>query len=557
MNADDKITAILRMEADTVEPSPAGWDAIQQGLTARRSRTWWTLGAAVAGSAALVIGAVVFVGTADRREGREVLPATESPNVESPTSSPSATPPATSNAPIHAIWPLTTDTEVAAWQADNTTYPSLATASNSALAFARNYLGVADADIVALEGSFGENKFEVRRDGAVVSTVTVKGFGADGTAPFVATLAEAPDLRISSPAAASAVPGSFTAQGPYEAVDPAIDVTLRADTTGSAPVELDKARATTGPGGWTAPMSYETDARTGSLLVTNASLRDEGIGSAAAIPLTFGLTPVEGPKAMVAARDGRIAVLSTTNGSVVRWLTEQLPGGGASDPELSADGKTVVYVQGAGTCASEIRSVPVTGGEPTTLARSNGDTVLHGPSMTSGGLAYVRSSCDGKRDEVVAHGGPLVEQVDGSVRGEVVLGERFIAYITVKGTATTLHAVDPYGELADVPTPAPEGCAWQAVTWGAKDGNDRPQLFVAASCSPSDEVVETRLYRFDSDGQNRTLLARIDVLGVTSLDYAEENLVIGTSFRGVDAAYSWISEELRRIPGVAQRPSWS
>ena len=41
MNADDKIRAILRLEADAVEPSAAGWDAIQAGIARRGARTWW------------------------------------------------------------------------------------------------------------------------------------------------------------------------------------------------------------------------------------------------------------------------------------------------------------------------------------------------------------------------------------------------------------------------------------------------------------------------------------------------------------------------------------
>lgn len=566
MNADDKIREILRMEADAVEPSPAGWDAIQAGISTRRSRAWWTLGAALAGTAALVVGAVVYVATDDSTRGIEGRPVTSQPPIgESPTPSPSPSPSAVAappNEPIEAIWPLTTTDEVARWEADRTTYPSLATASSSVVAFARNYLGVPDPQVVALEGSFGENEFDVKREGVLVSKVTVRGFGADGTAPFVVTRAHSPELLISSPAAGSAVRGSVTATGSYEAVDPAFDVTLFADTGSTTPVELAKVRATTGPDGWSAPLTFSTKAKTGSLRVTNASLRDGGIGTAAAIPLVFGDATATGPEVMVAARDGRIAVISTANGEIVRWLTAAEPGGGAYDPALSDDGKTVIYVQASGTCSSEIRSVPVAGGTPKTLV-GGGEGALRGPSERGDNLAYVRTLCQdgGSREEVVVRGGGpvFVEKVDGAVRGGVVAGDRFVVYVTVKGDVTTLHSVDAYGEFADVPQPAPEGCAWEAVTLGARDDGGREQMFAAAGCSPRDEVVESRLYRLDADGKGRVLLATLPSLyGVRSLDYASDTfLLIGTQAEESYVAYTYVGDTLRRVPGQALRPSWS
>jgi hypothetical protein len=280
------------------------------------------------------------------------------------------------------------------------------------------------------------------------------------------------------------------------------------------------------------------------------------------VPVVFTApAPPVGPKAMVAARNGRIAVLSTTTGEVVRWLTAAEPGGGAYDPELSADGKTVVYAQAAGTCASEIRSVPVAGGKPTTLV-GGGEGALRSPSRRGDVVAYVRTLCQdgGSKEEVVVRSaGPLiVEPVDGTVRSHVVVGDRFATYVTEKGGVTTLHSIDVYGEFADVPTKAPRGCRWEAVTQGALDENSREYLFLAASCSPRDEVVETRIYRMDADARNQRMVRTLDVRGVRSLDFAEEHLVVGTTDGQSDfQAYAWSGGTLRLIPGSAQRPSWS
>lgn len=568
MNTDDKIRAILRMEADTVEPSPAGWDAIQNGIAERRSRAWWTRGMVVASGLAVVVGVVVFVATERAPRSINEIPSTASPGISAtPSASASPTPAAVvpPNEPIDAIWPLTTTDEVRAWQGDQERYPSLRNATSSALAFARNYVGVAGAEIQALEGNYGENRFEVRNgDGVVVSTLTVKGFGKDGTAPFVVTLATSDAVRISTPVAGSSVWGTVQAEGTYEAVDPALDVTLRADAEAAAPVPLGTARAATAEGNtWSASLTFTTSAKTGSLLVTNPSLKDGSVAAAAAVPLRFGVAAFPGPKAMVAARDGRIAVLSTATGSVVRWLTPVLPGGGAYQPELSDDGKTVVYVQGTGTCSSEIRSVPVAGGKPTTLV-GGGEGALNLPTRRGEALAYFRSQCreDGAEQEFVLRTPAGVETfpVDGILTGGPVMGDRFVAFTVRKGTASTLHTVDVYGEFADVPTKAPGGCLWMSAGWRPSDSTTVETLWVAATCSPRDEVTETRLYRFTQDTMDRTLVATLDDVlgGVDSMDFAGDHLLIGTSAIRLDpTAWAWVGGTVRQIPGFASRPTWS
>jgi hypothetical protein len=565
MNTDEKIAAILKLEGDAVEPSAAGWDAITAGVAARRRQGWWLRGTALAGATAVVVGAVVFVAADRSRQSIDAPPASGGPSAEqtasaSPSAAPTSPVPVTSpDTPINALWPLTTTREVEAWQDDHAAYPSLETASGSATAFARRYLGLADATVVALEGNYGENDFEVRRDSAVVSTVSVKGYGEGGTAPFVVTAARSDALTISTPAAGGAVDGTtLRVSGPYEAADPAIDVILRADDSGSAPVELAKERATTSPPNvFAADLSFATTRRTGSVLVTLASLKDSGIAAAAAIPVTFGKAPAyPGPKAMVAARDRGIAVISASTGEVVRWLAQgSFPDVFLSDPELSDDGKTVVYVEYTDECSSAVKSVPLAGGTPTTLAGPVA-RFLSSPTLHGDVLSYLRGPCQHASDpvEVVVDGSATA--VDGRIGGPVA-GVRFVAYTVTKGAASTLHTIDMLGELGDNPVTAPEGCQWLAPTWGTADADRRDDLFVAASCSPRDEVVETRLYRFDQDGRNRALVATLDVRGVTSLDYAGEALVLGTDFRGSPTAYAWVEGVLRAIPGAAQRPTWS
>lgn len=567
MNTDDKIRAILRLEADTVEPSAAGWDAIQAGVARRGARTWWTRGAALAGAAAVVVGAGAYVATSDRSpRGIDQVPATSGPSVStsplpsaSASPSPTATPPSTVvDEPIHAIWPLTTTREVADWQADEETYPALRTARGAALAFARNYLGVPDATVVG-EERFGESDYEIRTPDFLVSRVHVIGHGEGGTAPFVVTRAEADPLRIAEPEAATALAGRVTVRGTYEGVDPGITVRVRADGGGTAPVELATQRAGTGPSGWSASLEFTTRATTGSILVTLASGRDGSVAAAAAVPVTFGRAPATtaGPAEVVATRDGRIAVLSAATGKVVRWLTAA--GARAFDPQLTADGKTVVYAQGTSTpCRSDIRSVPVGGGTPKTLATGGG---LSGPSLRDGVLAYVRSECEGntvaRQFVEVRSAGPRQSfEVGGTLRGDgVVAGERFVAYLDEDGAM--LHLPDAYGEFADSPRKAPDGCAWTALTWGARDVNDREQLFATAACESTPDGATSYLYRMDADGQNVTRLEQVDVPDIVSMDFAGEHLVFGSRAHDSETSvYSYVGGVPRLVPGYGARPSW-
>src|SRR5260221_8884877 len=61
---------------------------------------------------------------------------------------------------------------------------------------------------------------------------------------------------------------------------------------------------------------------------------------------------------------GRLAVYSSVNGHRLKFLTANLPGGGPAGPGLSADGGTVVFSRGQGSCAQTIdtpRTFAITG----------------------------------------------------------------------------------------------------------------------------------------------------------------------------------------------------
>lgn len=271
MNTDERISAILRAEADTVEPSAAGWDAITRGIAVRRRRTWWLRSSALAATAA----AVVAVGAYVTHDGTHTL---RQPPVTSQSPAPEP-----DDTPTGAVWPFQTMGEVRAW--DRARETAFETPEGAVIAFAKIYLGFA-AQVGTGEGGRYDVTRRIGDQTHLVTRAVVAGFGPGGGAPYVVLRAESPSLDIAAPAPTA---GSLAAHGTYRLVDPAIDVTLYAGSTVVA-----RQRATTGPpDGWDATLAYPGTARTGSLLVTNGSLADSGLDTAAAVPVTF-TSPVAG-----------------------------------------------------------------------------------------------------------------------------------------------------------------------------------------------------------------------------------------------------------------------
>jgi hypothetical protein len=572
LNADDRLRAILRMEADAVDPSPAGWDAIRTGVAARRRRTWWVRGSAVAAAAALSVAGVVFALDLDSsRDALDQHPATSGPSVSftpggsaTPTAAPTAARP-NDPSPIGAIWPLTTRDEVAGWEADHATYPSLAAADTSALAFAKNYLGVKDASVAARNATGGDRAFDVTRpvngSAHVVTSLVVRGFGNDGGAPFVVTGATSPEAAIERPGAGDAAGNPLAAHGTFHAVDPSFTVTLRADGPGSAPVDLASGKAVTGPPNvWDLTLAFTTTARTGSLLVTNGSLVDGGFASAAAVPVTFG-TAAALPGTFVSVRDGRVALFATATGALIRYLTDAAATGALS-AALSDDGRTVVYAVSTGTCSTEIRGVPIAGGPSTVLVAAQANHTYENPNLVQGVPVYREVVCGAtpRTDIVVNNRGALVTSpAGGVVRSGPVPGSRFAAWITEDNGATTLHSMDMSGELGDVTVAPPKGCNWLAATWAPGAGFEQP-LVTAVTCGSQDETGDTRLYRSTAEGNDLTLIGYASSLAIVSLDYSTGgNLLVGTLDSNLDAyqAYTFEGGALHRIPGEPLPfPTW-
>lgn len=561
MNTDDKIRAILQAEADEVEPSAAGFDAIRTGIAARQRRRWWFRGTALAGALATVTAFAFAVAAHDTRRHtiHQVSPGPTTSEQPSPTATvpPPAVDPAT---PTGTIWPLTTQGEVDAWLADQSRYPSLRTPEGAALALARHYFGVPDVTVAKKS----DLTYEMHRPGqaAAVATLDVAGLGPDAGAPYVVRTATNANLVIGKPAPGAALDSPVALHGTYHEVDPSIWVTIRGDTDANDPVNLATDRATNGPpNDWDVTLTFTTALRTGSVMAINTSNKDGGLAEATAVPVTFGATDL--PATYVTVRDGGVAIVSTADDKVVRRLTPAQPGGGAFDAQLTADGKSVVFGQGTMTCGSSIQEVPIGGGLVRTLVPAAAGYVFGMPSKDGDVLAYRRVGCNAPNAQqvvVVTPSGTTVEPVDALDWGITVRG-RFVLYVDEhRDGTTTLHELDAQGEFADAPTAPPAGCSWNAVTFAEPDNAWPPQVVAAAACGN-----DTRLYRLAGDLRQRTLLGHVPGgLAVASIDADRTGraFLLDAIDPALDpatreGAYVWAGGTVSRVSHLSQRPSWS
>src|SRR5215469_9546927 len=150
-------------------------------------------------------------------------------------------------------------------------------------------------------------------------------------------------------------------------------------------------------GSLTAPGSASTGHRR-VLAVTTSAV------AAARFPAGFvGVSAPHGPRSAA----GRLAVYSAADGKRLAFLTATEPGGGAFNPVFSADGRSVAFERGAGSCAATIDAVPATGGRETVLVpmtfSGHRPIVPSSPAYSGDGryLGYLTTGCSVYADDVI------------------------------------------------------------------------------------------------------------------------------------------------------------
>jgi hypothetical protein len=190
--------------------------------------------------------------------------------------------------------------------------------------------------------------------------------------------------------------------------------------------------------------------------------------------------------------DGVVAVYSAANGRLIRKLTVPMPGGGPGSPQLSPDGRMVIFVRGTGTCAQVIDTVPFRGGPEQTLIPMTGNpltsknySIPDDPSYSPDGryLIYDTIPC--------TSGHTLVHIRDLSTGRErtraVTLGYTFSVFLDhheVAGETGTGLEVLRMPSMAMTAYPAPRGCRYQPLAGTQTE----TELDAFLQCGPGHEL---------------------------------------------------------------------
>ena len=281
------------------------------------------------------------------------------------------------------------------------------------------------------------------------------------------------------------------------------------------------------------------------------------------------------PAQFLAERGGRIVVVSAETGRIDRYLTGELPGGGAEEPALSPDGRTVWLSRGDGSCAAHLASVPLAGGKERKLPGS-GEVGPEGSPLPRPGrphIAYSRIDCD-------EPGAALIVGDLAGLEGHGQLGLRPLAWsrdgilllaAAADGDEARLLEVGESGsivgnrplELVDTK----RDCRLQAVGFSPDDNNG----YVALRRCGVGESARRTLVLLDRDGRYRKTVVRLprgeDFIDTPAFDRSGHSLLYSSapaafeSGDGRDSEVSlwlWRGGEARLLARQSgyRHPSW-
>jgi dipeptidyl aminopeptidase/acylaminoacyl peptidase len=285
------------------------------------------------------------------------------------------------------------------------------------------------------------------------------------------------------------------------------------------------------------------------------------------------------PARFVAEVRGRIAVVSANTGRVERYLTAAKPGGGAVEPALSHDGRTVWFSRVDGACAAHLAFVPVAGGDEQTLPGS-GEAGPEGTPLPRPGrrqIAYARASCDRGPDHAL-----IVSDLAGDEgHGQLGLlplawsrdGDQLLATAS-DGDEVRLLDLSPAGAIVASRVLAPAdpspGCRLEVAGFSPDDDG-----YVAVRrCGQPGEQARRSLVVLDKELTSRQTVLRLprgqDFVDGLAFDTTGHSLLFstapaeagnaaaaGTPDDGV-ALWVWRDGDVRRLarPSRYRHPAW-
>ena len=261
------------------------------------------------------------------------------------------------------------------------------------------------------------------------------------------------------------------------------------------------------------------------------------------------------PAQFVAERDGRIVVVSATTGRVERYLTAR-SAGGATDPALSPDGRTIWFSRSDGACAAHLASIPLAGGKEEKLAGSGeaGPETRPLPRPDRAHIAYGRNDCKdpsaaalivGDLAGLEGHGqlglAPLAWSRDGGLLLASAVGGSDVRLLEVSKSGAIVGN-QPLA-VGDNSTE----CRLQVIGFSPDDNNG----YVALRRCGSGESARRTLVLLDRDGRYRQTVVRLprgeDFLDRPAFDSTGHSLLYATAPTRADQRSG------TRDPGVTLR----
>lgn len=311
---------------------------------------------------------------------------------------------------VYPIWPFTTRTQALEWQSTRAGGQTwFFDSGQTALRFLR-YLEAPEIDTVLTNGpettDVGAGRAVTvgrkNSDGTVqpVTVVHLVRLGFGPGAPYVVTAATSDYLKVSEPRPAVPIRSPVPARGTV-AGDASVLVELRVPSRGT-PIGENYGDNDTA-GSWAATIAFTTTTdRIGALVARVDSGDGAGVRQLAAQPVILAVPlPATAPATFAAVVNGRIAVLESATGRLVRYLTSSQPGDGDHSPTVTNDRKTVFFRRVAGPCSVGLWRIPYAGGRATQIR--TGTRFVSSMTETDNGrrIAYVTGGCPTGRQTVV------------------------------------------------------------------------------------------------------------------------------------------------------------
>jgi dipeptidyl aminopeptidase/acylaminoacyl peptidase len=220
------------------------------------------------------------------------------------------------------------------------------------------------------------------------------------------------------------------------------------------------------------------------------------------------------PARFVAESGGRIVVVAAATGQIEKYLTGDQPGGGAADPAVSPDGRSVWFSRTDGDCAAHLASVPVGGGKERPVPGSGEAGPEERPLPRPGyaQLAFTRTDCDEPAESL------FVTDIQGlEGYGQTGLlpvawsrsGQHLLAHSS-DGREVRLLTVNNAGSIVDNTVLAPrdrsKDCRLEVAGFSPDDNGGYVAL---RRCEGADQDARRSLVLLNRAGEQRKVLVRL------------------------------------------------